>query len=52
MREWLVSNGIYEEGLTDAQVDRRYNVFSSVEFGEYAHKSKSDLFRDLLHIES
>jgi len=52
MREWLVTNGIFEEGLSDTQIDRRYNVFSSVEFGEYAHSTKTELFRDLLHIES
>ncbi len=51
MREWLVSNHLLEDGLSDHQIERRYRVFSSMEFGEFAHKPKSDLMNDVLPIE-
>ncbi len=38
--------------MTDAQVDRRFHVFNAVDFGEFAHKTKPELFRDLLPIEA
>ena len=51
MREWLVTHGIYEDGMTTAQIDRRYNVFSAATFGEFAHKPEAELVRDLPHID-
>ena len=44
MRDWLIEHGIYQDGMEDSHVERRYKVFHAVEFGEYAFKSKSFLF--------
>ena len=37
--------------MEDTHVERRYKVFHAVEFGEYAFKSKSFLFKDMVHLE-
>ena len=51
MRDWLIENGVFQDGMEDAHVERRYKVFHAVEFGEYAFKSKSSLFQDMVHLE-
>ena len=52
MREWLADTHLLgEDALDDAQVARRYLVFSRLDVGDCAWRDVNSYRRELLHLE-
>ena len=49
--DWLRSNGLWTEGLSQADVHRRFTLFDKVSFGKGAWADESLFMRDLLPLE-
>ena len=54
MREWLADAHLLqdEESLTDAQIERRYKVFSHLTVGDCAWRDVNSYRRELLALEN
>lgn len=52
METWLKDHHLWEVGLTEDQIERRYNVFSNMTFGDKAERTKADYMKEIVHMES